>query len=76
MHTAKYIEELAKKNNVTYVKTPLDQLAETFSYLSDNEVVEDKISDTLLALERANIIDQSTASDLLYKVLVEARSNV
>ena len=76
MNTAQYIKDMANKHGVAYVKTPNDHLAETFSYLSDNEIVEDNISQTLVALVRANIIDKSTSFELLFKYFNETGHNV
>ena len=51
-----YILNLAFAHDVAYLETPVDQLAETITRLSDDEVHLDEIERLLIALERAGVI--------------------
>lgn len=70
---AAYILGLAAKHNVVYVSTRADQLAETITRLSGDDVVPDGIEDSLVALKRANVIDGETMVHLLGNYLDEKR---
>jgi hypothetical protein len=51
-----YIVDLANRHGVIYNKTPYDELAETITKLSDDEVEMDEVELLLIALERAGVI--------------------
>lgn len=53
---AEFIRDLAKQHNVVYVKTSYDDLAETITRLSDDDVVMDDVENLIIALERAGIL--------------------
>lgn len=53
---AQFITDLAKRHNISYVKTPNDALAEVITRLSDDDVELDDVVLLLIALERAGII--------------------
>jgi GrpB-like predicted nucleotidyltransferase (UPF0157 family) len=50
------IDLLAAQHDITYQKTQLDELADTYSRLSDNEVELDETELLLLELDRAGIL--------------------
>ena len=66
-----FIKNIAKKNNVSYVKSKTDILADTFTVLSDNALVDDNILNLIIALYRNNIIDKKELMELSYKYIKE-----
>lgn len=52
----KFIIDLAEANYVNYEKTGNDKLAETFTSLSDDDVILDPVETLIIALERAGVI--------------------
>lgn len=66
-----FIKNIAKKNNVSYVKSETDILADTFTLLSDNALVDDNILNLIIALYRNNIIDKKELMELSYKYIKE-----
>jgi hypothetical protein len=59
-----FILDIARKNNVTYVKTAKDTLAETITNLSDDEVKMDEVEHLIIALERAGVLDSEAVVTL------------
>ncbi len=53
---AAYICDLARKHNVSYIRTPDDAVADVITRLADDDVVMDDVERLLLALERAGVI--------------------
>jgi hypothetical protein len=68
---AKYITDLAKQHNITYVKTFADTWADTVTRLSDDSIEADDIEDLLLALKRAEILNIDDMLSLLVNYLRE-----
>lgn len=68
---AEYITELALLHGVVYVKTPTDELAKVYTRLSDDEVEQDDVSDLLMALLRAGVINKDDWMELLHRHLRE-----
>lgn len=54
-----FILDLAAKHGVRYVKGPLDDLADTITRLSDDEVEIDGTEQLIIALKRARVITGS-----------------
>ena len=72
----KYIVSLGKKYNVNYVKTKSDELANIFTKLSDDEIVQDKIELLALQLKKENIITGKEMLLLLHGYLKEIRVKI
>jgi hypothetical protein len=53
---SEFIVGLANSHGVIYHKTPYDELAETITRLSDDDVEMDDVELLLIALERAGVI--------------------
>jgi hypothetical protein len=70
-NVAGYITGLAAQHGVTYVKTPLDELAQVITRLADDEVSTDATEDLIVALKRAHVIDVNTMVVLLGRHLDE-----
>lgn len=69
-----YIEALAQQHGIVYKRTALDDLAETFSRLSDKEVSLDATQDLLVAILRAKIITGRQGMRLLHNYMKEQDS--
>lgn len=68
-----FIIDLAATHNITYVRTNLDQLAETITELSGDTVQTDSIQDLLVALKRSKKITESYMVELLIRYLRETK---
>ena len=66
-----HIHQLASQNNVVYVKTPGDHVADAYARLSDCETYLDETECLLLQLERSEILDRDEGRTLLGKYLDE-----
>ena len=66
-----FIVDLAEKHDVVYQRTHLDELADTFTSLSGNDVDQDDIERLVIALRRANIITLDEFGPLLHGYLKE-----
>lgn len=53
---SEFIVDLATSHGVNYTKTSYDELAETITNLSDDDVEMDDVELLLIALERAGVI--------------------
>lgn len=71
LSTKKYIEKLAKDNNICYYPNSLDDFARKISELSDNDLEQDPILDLVIALFRNNIINKTEMLSLSHKYLKE-----
>ena len=69
-----FIAELARRHRVMYVRDGNSALAEVITRLSDDEVKPDETEKLVIALGRANIIDESTAVTLLGRYFDETRN--
>jgi hypothetical protein len=69
-----FIAELARRHRVMYVRDGNSALAEVITRLSDDEVKPDETEKLVIALGRANIIDDSTAVTLLGRYFDETRN--
>jgi hypothetical protein len=58
------IHDLAAAHGVVYERTPLDTLADAHARLSDSEVTLDETELLLVALRRADVIDDEGHGDL------------
>lgn len=70
-----FIINLARANNINYIKTGCDELAVNFTRLSDDEVVFDDIENLIIALERAGIIASKDVVPLHISYLREINNN-
>ncbi len=70
----KFIMNLAETNDVHYEKTGYDELAETFTSLSDDNVVLDHVETLIIALERAGIIASENVVPLHIGYLREVKN--
>lgn len=68
---AKFITDLAKRLDVTYVKTNLDELAEVWRRLSDDDVRPDDVELLLIELKRSGVISGKDMGELLVNYLRE-----
>lgn len=68
---AKYITNIAKQYNITYVRTFYDDLAETITRLSDDEVEQDDIQRLLITLKRKGVLSGKDSLSLLVNYLRE-----
>ena len=59
------IRDLAKRHGITAQRIKLDDLAETFTRLSGEEVHADEVEQLVINLRRANIISGKKAIELL-----------
>jgi hypothetical protein len=69
-----FIADLARRHSVVYVRDGNSALAEVITRLSDDEVKPDATEKLVIALGRANIIDDSTAVTLLGRYFDETRN--
>ncbi|WP_290680181.1 hypothetical protein [Halothiobacillus sp. 15-55-196] len=53
-----FVINLAREHGIEYTPTRADAIAEVITRLSGDEVVQDDINDLILALSRANVIDE------------------
>jgi tellurium resistance protein TerD len=67
----KYITDLAKKHDVTYVRTFYDELADTITRLSDDEIEQDDIQRLLITLKRKGVLNGKDSVSLLVNYLRE-----
>jgi len=65
----KFIIHLAEANNINYVKTKGDEIADIITKLSDDNIEEDEIERLIISLERFNIIDSKGSLLLHYGYL-------
>ena len=72
-YTASVIQRLATANNVTVVVTPNDVFAHHVTRLSGDDVNFDPIENTIVALQRAGILDRVQAVRLQARYLRESR---
>lgn len=68
-----FIADLASRNGVTYVRDGNSALAEVITRLSDDDVRPDETEKLVIALGRANVIDDVTAVTLLGRYFDETR---
>lgn len=71
-----YIRNLAKKFNVTYIKTYADQWAEAVTKLADDDVQSDDVENTVIALYRKGIISGRDMTTLIISYLREKDDGV
>jgi hypothetical protein len=69
-----FIADLAKRHGVVYARDGNGALAEVITCLSDDEVKPGATEKLVIALGRANIIDDSTAVTLLGRYFDETRN--
>jgi hypothetical protein len=72
-YTAGVIQRLASANNVAVVVTSNDVLAHHVTRLSGDDVTFDPIENTIVALQRAGILDRVLAVRLQARYLRESR---
>jgi hypothetical protein len=72
-YTAGVIQRLAAANNVTVVVTSNDVFAHHVTRLSGDDVMFDPIENTIVALQRAGILDRVQAVRLQARYLRESR---
>lgn len=71
-----YIANLAHQHSVEYVKTGSSVLAQTITHLADDDVVPDETEKLVIALYRADIINDSDMLILLGRYFDESISYV
>lgn len=70
--TREIVKDLVARHGVTYEKTYGDLMADKFTELSGDDVIEsDETSLLLIALRRAEIIDKGTWLNLFFKHMNE-----
>ncbi|OAJ60812.1 hypothetical protein A6V36_01775 [Paraburkholderia ginsengiterrae] len=69
----KFIADLAKRHGVVYVRDDTSALAAVITRLSDDDLTPDETEKLVIALGRANIIDDSTVVTLLGRYFDETR---
>jgi hypothetical protein len=68
---ASYVAKLARQHGVRPARTPLDDLADVVTRLSDDDVTSDPTQETIVALARAQVIDPRSMLSLLSGYLHE-----
>ena len=63
------IRDLAKRHGITAQRIGIDDLADTFARLLDEEVHTDEVEQLVINLARANIISGTKALDLVGEYL-------
>lgn len=71
---AKFVVNLAKQQGVSFARLVDDDLADLITRLSDDVVITDDTEDLIVALRRANKIDDTTMIALLGNHLDEIRN--
>lgn len=66
------IHAIARREGISYVPGPCDELADAITAHSGDEVVLDSTGDLLIALERAGILDPVSAT-LLHAEYIKER---
>lgn len=66
-----FVESLAAEHGVSFTRSSLDDLADTFTRLSDDEVQSDSTQDLIVELKRANVISASEMVLILGKYIEE-----
>ena len=69
-----YVANLAKRNDVVYVRTGTSALAQVITHLSGDDVRPDETEKLVIALRRANVIDGRTMVTLLGRYFGEIRN--
>lgn len=59
------IRDLAKRHGITAQRIGIDDLADTFAHILDEEVETDEVEQLVINLRRANIISGKKAIELL-----------
>lgn len=72
---AYFIEDLARRCNVTYVPTAMDSWADTVTCLSGDEVQSGHVQDLLIALRRAGKLSTNEMMSLLVNYLRECQKH-
>lgn len=57
MNAEQQIRDLAQRHGITAQRLRIDDLADAFTRLSDDDVEADEVQDLMVNLRRANIID-------------------
>lgn len=70
-----FIASLAKRHEISYVRTGRSALSQLITRLSDDDVTPDATEKLVIALRRANVIDGKTMVTLLGRYFDE-QSNV
>jgi hypothetical protein len=70
---SRFVERLARKHKITYVRTAGDEWAETVTRLADDDVRSDDTGDLLVALKRAHKLTDREMTALLVNHLREKR---
>ena len=73
--TAQYIEDLARKNKVSYQETKLDVLAKDITRLSGDDVSLDHTELLLVALKRAGVLSGRAMISLQVKYINEVKND-
>ncbi|HMO48961.1 MAG TPA: DUF6088 family protein [Rubrivivax sp.] len=73
---AQFVRELARKNGVSYARTPSDEWAETVTRLAGDEVRSGPVQDLLIALKRAGKLSTDEMAALLVNYLRERKLGV
>jgi hypothetical protein len=73
-YTAGVIQRLASANNVAVVVSPNDVFAHHATRLSGDDVTFDAVEKTIVALQRAGVLDRVQAVRLQARYLRESRS--
>lgn len=69
-----FIRDLAERHGVRYARTHVDELAETFTRLSGDDVTPDEVEMLAIALKRAGVITGREMGALLAAYLREEKN--
>jgi hypothetical protein len=73
---ARYVEELARRFNVSYTRTAMDEWAEAATRLAGDEVRPGRVQQLLIALKRAGKLSTEDMASLLVNHLREQKRHV
>ncbi|ENO99140.1 hypothetical protein C667_00730 [Thauera phenylacetica B4P] len=73
---ARFVQDLARRLEVAYVPSSMDQWAETVTNLAGDEVRSDTTQDLLVALKRAGKLSKEEVAALTVNHLRERKQNV
>lgn len=68
-----FVESLAAKHGISFDRTPLDDLADAFTRLSDDEVQSDSTMDLIVALRRAKVITSAEMTQIFGRYIDEQK---
>ncbi len=73
---AQFVRALARVSQVKFIRTPLDEWAETATQLAGDDIRSGPVQDLLVALKRAGVISSDELAALLINFLRERKQSV